>query len=118
MSVNQQSLQWVALSQENTLVLQLSGELSRNTLLPLWSQHETILASHAVANKHIHWDLSQITRIDSAGFAFLCELLQHSQSVQTVGTNVRLIGAPSQLFTLSDLFGLSTWIKPFLFASN
>ena len=118
MSSSQKPLQWAVLPENNAVVLQLSGELSRNTLLPLWSQRSAFLADDIFSYQRICWDLKQLKRIDSAGFAFLCELLQHCQSKRMQGASVCLVGAPAQLFTLSDLFGLSHWIKSFSYSST
>ncbi len=58
------------------------------------------------------WELAGITRIDSAGFALLCDLIHLCQRLN-VQRQV-IAHAPVQLVTLADLFGLSEWITPFL----
>ena len=73
-----QSLRWASQVNNDRITLQLSGELSRNTLLPLWQQRASFLLGKPSAEQNIYWDLSQVTRIDSAGFALLCDFLQHS----------------------------------------
>lgn len=112
MKAQEKRLQWAAFREDNQIVLQIIGELSRNTLLPLWQQRDSFLAQ-AQNLPIIRWDLSQLERIDSAGFAFLCELIQQCQQSQP---QMSLENVPEQLLTLSQLFGLQKWINPFLTA--
>lgn len=108
-----QSLHWESQVNDGKMTLQLSGELSRNTLLPLWQQRASLLEGQ-LDGQMIVWDLSQITRIDSAGFALLCDFLQHNQTLLTKAQRQILQNPPSQLLTLADLFGLSDWIAQFI----
>lgn len=109
-----QSLHWESQVNDGKMTLQLSGELSRNTLLPLWQQRASFLLEGQLDGQMIVWDLSQITRIDSAGFALLCDFLQHNQALLTKAQRQILQNPPSQLLTLADLFGLSDWIAQFI----
>ena len=49
----------------------------------------------------IEFDLTEINRIDSAGFALLCDFLHDCE--QLPNKKVRLINPPEQLLTLADL---------------
>lgn len=109
-----QSLHWESQVNDGKMTLQLSGELSRNTLLPLWQQRASFLLEGQLDGQMIVWDLSQITRIDSASFALLCDFLQHNQTLLTKAQRQILQNPPSQLLTLADLFGLSDWIAQFI----
>ena len=109
-----QSLRWASQVNNDRITLQLSGELSRNTLLPLWQQRASFLLEGQSSGQTILWDLTQITRIDSAGFALLCEFLQYNQTLLVKEQTQILQNPPSQLLTLADLFGLSDWIAQFI----
>ncbi len=58
------------------------------------------------------WELAGITRIDSAGFALLCDFIHLCQRLNV--NRQQIADAPGQLVTLADLFGLSEWMAPFL----
>ena len=106
------ALKWDLIQNNDKIALQLSEELSRNTLLPLWQQRASFL-SETLANQHIiEFDLTNIKRIDSAGFALLCDFLHDSE--QLPNKKVRLINPPEQLLTLADLVNLSHWISTFI----
>lgn len=109
-----QSLRWASQVNNDRITLQLSGELSRNTLLSLWQQRASFLLEGKSSGQTILWDLTQITRIDSAGFALLCEFLQHNQTLLSKDQTQTLQNPPSQLLILADLFGLSDWITQFI----
>ena len=105
------ALKWDLIQNNDKIALQLSGELSRNTLLPLWQQRASL--SEKLANQSIiEFDLTNIKRIDSAGFALLCDFLHDSE--QLPNKKVRLINPPEQLLTLADLVNLSHWISTFI----
>lgn len=104
-------LNWELKQNDDKIALLLSGELSRNTLLPMWQQRAVFLSEGKLNKPVIEWDLSQITRIDSAGFATLCDFLRACQ--QLPNKTVRLVNPPTQLLTLADLVGLSDWIANF-----
>ena len=95
---------------DDKIALLLSGELSRNTLLPMWQQRDVFLSANALDKTVVEWDLSGIQHIDSAGFAALCDFLRECQMLNKT---VRLVYPPKQLLTLADLVGLSDWIANF-----
>lgn len=101
-------LQWGVQYNNESLFVKLTGELTRNTLLPLWQQRAAFLSPKG--NQKIYWDLKDLTRIDAAGFALLAELLNHYQQ-KTANT---LINVPSTVKNLAELFDLDGWLKPFL----
>lgn len=107
------SLHWESDQNDDKITLRLKGELSRNTLLPLWQQRDSFLSERKTEKPDVHWDLSQVTRIDSAGFALLCDFLRHNQMRLANERKQILQNPPTQLLTLADLFGLSDWIAQF-----
>ncbi|AAU38316.1 MULTISPECIES: STAS domain-containing protein [Basfia] len=113
-------LKWAAEQNDDRIAFRLDGELSRDTLLPLWNefqkreQRSSFLSERQIADKNISWDLSQVSRIDSAGFALLCDLLHYCQAKKNADKTLLLENVPPQLLTLADLVGLADWIKPYL----
>lgn len=114
-----QLLTWSTEQNDDKIVLRLSGELSRDTLLPLWNewkkggQRASFLSEADIMHRHIRWDLGAISRIDSAGVALLCNLLAYCRQKQQDKT-LLLENVPPQLMTLADLFDLTDWLKPFI----
>ena len=106
------ALKWDLIQNNDKIALQLSGELCRNTLLPLWQQRASFLSEKLANQSTIEFDLTNIKRIDSAGFALLCDFLHDSE--QLPNKKVRLINPPEQLLTLADLVNLSHWIGTFI----
>ena len=106
------ALKWDLIQNNDKIALQLSGELSRNMLLPLWQQRASFLSEKLANQSTIEFDLTNIKRIDSAGFALLCDFLHDSE--QLPNKKVRLINPPEQLLTLADLVNLSHWIGTFI----
>ena len=106
------ALKWDLIQNNDKIALQLSWELSRNTLLPLWQQRASFLSEKLANQSTIEFDLTNIKRIDSAGFALLCDFLHDSE--QLPNKKVRLINPPEQLLTLADLVNLSHWIGTFI----
>jgi len=105
---SEKTLQWAVSQNNESVVVTLIGELTRNTLLPLWKQRASFLQTNA--NQALYWDLAQLARIDSAGFAFLTELLNHYGKQTKNG----LIHVPEVIKTLAELYGLSDWIKQYI----
>lgn len=105
------SLNWALEQNDDKITLRLIGALSRDTLLPFWQQRSSFLSNAKVANQQLIWELSEVQRIDSAGFALLCDFI-HEYETQVSSQKIQ--HAPIQLETLADLFGLSHWLKPFL----
>lgn len=108
-----QSLSWEWLANDDKITLRLNGELSRNTLLPLWQQRAAFFIS-AENYQKVEWDLAQVSRIDSAGLALLCDLLRYKQNLAGQNKQQRLIHFSEQFLTLADLYGLSSWINQFI----
>ena len=106
------ALKWDLIQNNDKIALQLSGELSRNTLLPLWQQRASFLSEKLANQSIIEFDLTNIKRIDSTGFALLCDFLHDSEKKKK--KKVRLINPPEQLLTLADLVNLSHWISTFI----
>ena len=104
----QNALQWSVQQNNESLCVKLSGKLTRDTLLPLWKQRASFLSPKS--NQHIYWDLKELTRVDSAGFTLLAELLNHYQKL----TPNCLVNTPEVITTLAELFDLSDWLKPYL----
>ncbi|MDH2927610.1 STAS domain-containing protein [Lonepinella koalarum] len=109
-----EKLTWSAVQNDDKITLRLVGELSRDTLLPLWQQRLTFLSEKQIADKDILWDLAQIKRIDSAGFALLCDLIAYCRKIKSSEHKIVLINIPKQLLTLADLFNLNDWLTPFI----
>ncbi|WP_044470555.1 STAS domain-containing protein [Mannheimia massilioguelmaensis] len=113
-------LKWAAVQNDDRIAFQLAGELSRDTLLPLWNefqkrqQRSSFLSEKQIVDQNITWDLAQVSRIDSAGFALLCDLINYCQKTQQPGKTLYLENVPSQLLTLAELVGLADWLKPYL----
>lgn len=101
-------LQWDIQQNNESLMVQLSGDLTRDTLLPLWKQRASFLSPKS--NQYIYWDLKSLTSIDSSGFTLLAELLHHYQQKNP---NC-LLNTPPTLTSLAELFDLSDWFKIFL----
>ncbi|HED4419919.1 TPA: lipid asymmetry maintenance protein MlaB [Pasteurella multocida] len=108
------SLTWASEQNNDKITLRLAGELSRDTLLPLWSQRASFLPEEKSQVQTLYWDLTDVARVDSAGFALLCDFIRHCQKVMKQETSIILYNAPRQLLTLADLFGLSDWIATFV----
>ncbi|EFN00394.1 STAS domain-containing protein [Actinobacillus pleuropneumoniae] len=108
----QKILQWGVQQNNESLFVKLSGELTRDMLLPLWKQRASFLSPKG--NQHIYWDLKDLERVDSAGFTLLAELLNYYQK-QTPNC---LIHVPEVVKTLADLFDLTDWLNTFLVCDN
>ncbi len=109
-------LTWSAIQNNDKIALRLAGELSRNTLLPLWNewkrqQRFAVLSTSQMAAHVIEWDLSSLTRMDSAGFALFSELLY---DIQKMAVSQKIINVPDELMTLAELFDLDNWLKTFI----
>lgn len=104
-------LQWNIQQNSESVMVQLFGELTRDTLLPLWKQGVALLSPKP--NQHIYWDLQALTQIDSAGFSLLIELLHHYQKQNP---NC-IINAPKVIQNLAELFDLDQWFSHFLYCN-
>ncbi|MDG6881344.1 Predicted NTP binding protein (contains STAS domain) [Phocoenobacter uteri] len=101
-----QSINWYIKQEVDYIQVDLSGSLTRDTLFPLWEQRHSFLSTELCNT--IHWNLSDIDVIDSAGLALLVELLHlyHTK-------NNRLINLPQSVSDLAILFGLEDWLISF-----
>ncbi|GAB1663817.1 STAS domain-containing protein [Mannheimia haemolytica] len=104
----QKTLQWDIQQNNKSLFVKLSGELTRNTLLPLWKQRASFLSP--TGKQSLYWDLKEITRIDSAGFTLLAELLNHYHKIIPNS----LINTPDSVRTLAALYDLDGWFEQFI----
>ncbi|QNS16030.1 STAS domain-containing protein [Mannheimia bovis] len=104
----QKTLQWDIQQNNESLFVKLSGELTRDTLLPLWKQRASFLSIKG--NQTLYWDLKEITRVDSAGFTLLAELLNHYHKI----TPNSLINTPNSVRTLAELYDLDGWFEQFI----
>ena len=58
------ALKWDLIQNNDKIALQLSGELSRNTLLPLWQQRASFLSEKLANQSTIEFDLTNIKSIE------------------------------------------------------
>jgi phospholipid transport system transporter-binding protein len=75
----------------------LSGELDRETLLPLWNQRLTLMVGVNVV------DVAGLERVDSAGLAMLVHLRELAEQG---GVSLSLTGMTDRLSTLIALYNL------------
>ena len=104
---SEKTLQWAVSQNNESVVVTLVGELTRNTLLPLWKQRASFLSPSG--NQQIYWDLAGLTHLDSAGFTLLAEMLNH-YGKQTAN---HLIHTPKVIFTLAELYDLDEWLAQY-----
>lgn len=88
-------------SQHNRLTL--SGDLDRETLLPLWTQYKAM-----VLEEINEIDVSQLNRVDSAGLALLVQFIEEATSRKR---NLVLTGITDRLNTLITLYNLQHIIR-------
>lgn len=83
--------------------LKLSGELDQDLLNPLWDKrHEAMQGVTLI-------DLSDVSRVDTAGVALLTHLIAVGK---TQGASVRLYGASDNVMTLAQLYNLPQDVLP------
>lgn len=82
--------------------LRLSGELERETLLPLWQQRDGLMQQVEII------DVSGLDRVDSAGLALLVHLRQ--AGIQR-GKAPRFTGITDKLSSLITLYNLQKIIE-------
>lgn len=105
-------LSWHIQQNDESIIVQFFGDLTRNTLLPLWQQRVSLL--EPIPEQHIYWDLKGLNQLDSAGFTLLIELLNFYQK-----NNLNcIINPPSAIRNLAELFALKPWITPFLYCEH
>ncbi|QGM80222.1 STAS domain-containing protein [Otariodibacter oris] len=106
---DQKSLEWKIQQNNDSLIIQLIGELTRDTLMPLWDKRDSLFTPKP--NQHVYWDLKLLDHIDSAGFTLFTELLNHYNQHST---NC-IINTSNCVKNLADLFDLSDWLGNFLY---
>lgn len=79
----------------------MEGELSFESVPGLLRQADALAASGAI-------DLGRITRVDSAGVAFLLELTRRSQAT---GRELRLVNAGPELRSLLEFLEIDGVLK-------
>lgn len=83
--------------------LKLSGELDQDLLNPLWDQrHEAMQGVTLI-------DLTEVTRVDTAGIALLAHLIAVGRKQ---GQSVKLHGASDNVVTLAQLYNLPQDVLP------
>lgn len=83
-------------------VLQLSGELDRDSLLAFWDQRQSLLKEIEVI------DVANLTRIDSTGLAMFIQLQGEWQSQ---GHKLVISGISENFQTLIELYGLTSLLN-------
>ena len=88
------ALKWDLIQNNDKIALQLSGELSRNTLLPLWQQRASFLSEKLANQSIIEFDLTnkkfskQLEKAAQvAKYAFILgedEILKHQVSIKNL----------------------------------
>lgn len=78
-------------------ILTLRGELTRETLLPLWQQREALMVDKAII------DVAQLQRVDSSGLALLLHLREQQRQQ---GVELKISGVTERLQTLIALYNL------------
>lgn len=98
-------LSWQINANDDVPCLVLRGELTRATIMHVWRERTQWLRSQS----SLQIDLEKVTKVDSAGIAFLLETLtflnQHQQELRlcNVGQQVRDIAAVSGVTGLLSL---------------
>ncbi|MBE2898055.1 STAS domain-containing protein [Pasteurellaceae bacterium 20609_3] len=100
------ALQWHSSRTEHGATLAFQGALTRESLQPLWHSRESLVEHGSL----IDIDLRELSQLDSAGFALLCDIVHfYAQKGQ-----VRLHHAPAILRDLALLYDLDTWLDAFI----
>ncbi len=89
----------MTISQDNKIVVSISGELGFATVPKLSKSNRKLI----LENKGITFDLSRVTFSDNTGVAFLIALVSFSKSVQK---DISFINVPAQLFALIEAVGV------------
>lgn len=100
------SLDW----RVNDGVMALSGDLNRETLMPLWDARQTFIPPE------VHTlDVAGLARVDSPGLAMLVYLLD---ATSTRKRAIVLVGLTEKLSSLMALYNLQQIIQPYLARSS
>lgn len=89
--------------QRDAQVLNLEGELTSETLAPLWAQRSEVVSGITI------FDLGGLTRVDTAGLALLIHLVGQAQQQ---GNHVELRQMSENLHTLAQLYNLPENLFP------
>lgn len=91
-------------------VMILSGDLNRETLMPLWDERQTFIPSdvHSL-------DVSGLEYVDSPGLAMLIYLLDGTSARERP---VALVGLTEKLRALMALYNLQQIIQPYLMSQS
>lgn len=89
--------------QRDGQVLSLEGELNSDTLLPLWEQRQEVVSGVTV------FELSGLTRVDTAGLALLIHLIGEAKQQ---GNDIVLRQMSENLHTLVQLYNLPESLFP------
>lgn len=89
--------------QRDGQVLSLEGELNSDTLLPLWEQRQEVVSGVTV------FELSGLTRVDTAGLALLIHLIGQAKQQ---GNDIELRQMSENLHTLVQLYNLPESLFP------
>ncbi|SMB88317.1 phospholipid transport system transporter-binding protein [Pasteurella testudinis DSM 23072] len=106
------SFEWNISNSEPGCCLQLKGELTRSTLLPLWQQRAALFAENAFLSPEscLYIELNHLQTVDSAGFVLICEILHHYSQY----TTVKLRAVPHLVRDFAELYDLEQWLTPFI----
>ena len=106
------SFEWNISSSEKRCCLQLNGNLTRSTLLPLWRQRLSLFAESVFSDPDtcLYIELNHLQTVDSAGFVLICEILHHYSQRNTV----KLVAVPHLVLDFAELYDLDEWITPFI----
>ncbi|MDP8099809.1 STAS domain-containing protein [Pasteurella atlantica] len=104
---SQKTLQWDIQASNDDVMVVLSGDLTRNTLSPLWEQRASFLQPEL--KQCIYWDLKHLQQIDSAGLTLFLELLHFYAK----NNKNYIINIPNSITNLAQLFDLQEWLAQF-----
>lgn len=89
--------------QRDGQILSLAGQLNSETLLPLWNQCPAVVSGITV------FELSALTRVDTAGLALLIHLMGYARQQ---GNEIELRQMSENLHTLVQLYNLPESLFP------
>jgi phospholipid transport system transporter-binding protein len=105
------TFEWNASRSESSDTLQLIGNLTRTTLLPLWQQRMSLFKKTLSDHKScLYIELNRLETVDSAGFVLICEIVHHYSEHYAV----KLIDVPHLVKDFAELYDLDEWIKPYI----
>lgn len=96
------------------IVLHFTGKLTRDTLLPLWQSHKTLLADLTDKIQTLHFDFTDLTALDSAGFVMMCDIIHFYTQTYVNQFKVRLTTVSPLMYDLALLYDLHDWLNRFV----